>query len=120
MKYLILFFFTYFLFSCEVKLAEFSQPDNLITKDTMSLILEDIMVIEHNVQSRYPHPDQYRACAKKSGDTILAHYQINFKRFDASLNYYSSKQEEMQEIYNVILERLSIKLNQLQNKTSAK
>lgn len=102
------------LFSCQVKLKEFRAPSDVIPKDSLSLILQEIMLVEYQVQSKYPLPQQFQDCVKKSGDTILSRYQVTYQRFDRSMTYYGSKQEEMQEIYDTVLERLSEKLNRMQ------
>lgn len=101
------------LSSCETELQEMKRPKNLVPKDTMVLVLSDVMVIEYHVQSRYPRPDQFHECIKRSGDTILANYQLNYKRFTHSLDYYASKQDVMEEIYDKVIENLTKKLNQL-------
>ena len=104
------------LLSCDVRLNEFEEPKTLIPKGKMAIIIEDIMVVEHHVQSRFPRPDQFQECVSKSGDTILAHNKVSFERFNASLEYYISKQDEMQEIYDVVLHSVKKKLDALKEK----
>jgi hypothetical protein len=51
---------------------------------------------------------------RKSGDAILKKYNISFKRFDESVSYYGSRQDEMQSIYTEVQDSLNWKLNHLQ------
>lgn len=115
MKFGFTYLLLFILFSCEVKLKEFDTPKNLLPKDSLALILEDIMVVEYQVQAKYPLPQQFTECVKKSGDTILAQYKVSYNRFDEAMTHYGSRQKEMQQIYDSILERLTKKLNRLQS-----
>ena len=42
-----------------------------------------------------------------SGKKILDHYSISHKRFEQSMEYYGSRQDEMQSIYAQILDSLN-------------
>lgn len=101
------------LLSCETSLKEIPQPENLIPKDKLVLILEELMIVEQHIQTKYPQINQFEDIAKRSGDAILKKYGVSYKRFDQAMDYYGSHQKEMQEIYNQILDRLNTKLNQL-------
>ncbi|MCE3294924.1 MAG: hypothetical protein K0R65_638 [Crocinitomicaceae bacterium] len=101
------------LFSCELQLQEIPAPDDLLPEEKIVLILEDLMVTEQYIQMKYPQPDYYLEVAKHSGDAILKKHGVTFKQFDSSLNYYGSHQDEMQAIYNKVLENINKKLNKL-------
>lgn len=112
----ILFYFTLLILfnSCELKVKEISKPKDLIAKDTMVVILEEIMIVENYIQERYPNIYQFKESVKKSGDRILNKHHVSFKRFNESIDYYGSHQDMMKEIYNKVLEKMNGKLNRLQ------
>lgn len=101
------------LVACELKVQEIPVPDDLIPRNKMVLILEELMVTEQYIQMKYPQPNYYQEVAKHSGEAILKKHGVNFKRFDASMNYYASHQEQMKQIYDQVLENVNKKLNKL-------
>ncbi len=107
--------FSALLFSCELKVKEYDEPKNLISQEKMISILEELMIVEDQIQSRHPQFDQFKKTIEKSGDHILKKYNVSFKNFESSFTYYASKQDEMKVIYNKVLENLTKKLNTLQN-----
>lgn len=113
MKILHLIYISIFFSACQIKVREIEAPSNLIPKDSIIIVLEELMVIEQHIQSRFPTVNQFQEIAKNSGDTLFKKYNISFKRFDESMDYYGSRQEEMKSIYNTILENLNRKLNKL-------
>jgi hypothetical protein len=100
--------------SCELKIKEFDPPKNLIPKDSMILVIEDLMLIEDHIQTRYPQINQFKKSLEKSGDTLLKKYHISYIRFEKSFDYYTSFQNEMKSIYAQVLENMIKKLNKLQ------
>jgi hypothetical protein len=124
MKNLIYFLsFTALLFSCEVKLNEIEPPNDLISQSKMVSILEEIMLVENVLQTRYPDISQFHESIEKSGDHILQKHQVSFKQFDISIDYYASHQDQMKVIYDKVLQNMTKKLNKLeaeQKKSSPK
>lgn len=113
MKFLYLIYICLIAAACEIKVREISKPQNLIPKDSLAIVLEELMVVEQHIQSKYPSLNQFQEIAKKSGDTLLKKYNISFKRFDEAMDYYGSRQSEMKNIYDQILENMNRKLNKL-------
>lgn len=113
MKFISPLIFTLVFLSCEIKLKEIPKPENLMEKRELVSLLEDLMVMEQYVQSQYPQPIHYQTVIKESGQDILKEHHVSFEVFDASMTYYGSRQEEMQEIYNQVLENINNKLNKL-------
>ncbi|MDD2983357.1 MAG: DUF4296 domain-containing protein [Crocinitomicaceae bacterium] len=100
--------------SCEVKLNDFPIPKDLIPKDSMTLILQDMMVLENYIANTHPEINISPDLMKKSGDSLLSTYHISPKRFESSFQYYGTQQEEMIKIYSEIQDSLTWKMNQLQ------
>lgn len=112
MKYTIILLL--FFISCELKVKQFPEPENLISKEKMVLVIEDLMLMEDYVQNRYPQFEKFTKDIEKSGDEILLKHKISFKQFEKSFDYYASHQDQMKEIYNEVLDNLNKKLNKLQ------
>lgn len=102
------------LASCEVKREEFLVPKNLIPKDSMTMILRDMMVLENYIANTHPEINVSPELMKNSGDSLLSTYYVSPERYDISFQYYGTQQEEMIEIYSEIQDSLTWKMNQLQ------
>lgn len=103
-----------FFVSCKTEVKRFEAPENLISRDSMVLIIEELTVLESYITTKYPLLHVNEKVMRKSGDAILKKYHISFKRFDESLSYYGSRQDEMQSIYTEVQDSLNWKLNHLQ------
>lgn len=114
MKNLTVLFLLGLLASCEVKREEFPVPKNLIPKDSMTLILKDMMVLENYIANTHPEINVSPDLMKKSGDSLLSTYRVSPERYESSFQYYGTQQEEMIEIYSEIQDSLTWKMNQLQ------
>ena len=99
------------LIACKREPYALSEPDALIPKDTMIIVLKDLTLMESHLQTKYVQLSNYYKSLKLSGDGILMKYNISPKRLESSLIYYGSKQLEMQEIYASILDTLTIQSN---------
>lgn len=102
------------LFSCKTEIKRFPEPENLIPRDTMVMVLEDLTVLESFITDQYPQVNLYQDLMRKSGDTLLKKYRLDFNRFDQSINYYGSRQDEMQSIYTEVQDSLTWKMNHMQ------
>lgn len=93
--------------SCSDTIGGKAKPDNLIPRDTMVLVLKDMILIESHIQSKYMHVSRFQKTMKLSGKKILDGYKISHSRFESSIDYYGSHQEQMQSIYTEILDSLN-------------
>ena len=105
----ILVFCTYFLFySCqEKKEAPKLIPTDIIPKDSMVLILKDIYTLEgayfQNTVKTYVTEE-----AQQQYAWIFKKHHISADQFNKSLFYYQQHTPTMSELYDQILEQLSI------------
>lgn len=109
--------FLYLIFilaSCKTEVKRFDEPENLIPRDSMVLIIGELTVLESYITTKYPLLHVNEKVMRKSGDAILQKYNIDFKRFDESMSYYGSRQDEMQSIYTEVQDTLNWKLNHIQ------
>ncbi len=103
------------LSSCVDGINRIEAPKNLIERDKMVSILTDLVKLEAHIKSKYVAVNQFHKVMANSGDSLLTEYNISYEDFDASLSYYGSRQEEMQEMYSEALENLSQELSELQS-----
>lgn len=106
-------FLIFSLASCRDEVKGFSSGDNLIPRDTMVMLIKDMTLLESHVQMKYIQVNRYHKTMKKSGDAVLKKYQISPERYESSMNYYGSHQEEMQSIYAQVLDSLNRMSNQI-------
>lgn len=102
------------LFSCNSEIKRPEAPDDLIPRDSMVLILKEMIVLETYISTKYPQSAINPDLLKNSGDDLLKTHRVSFERWDRSMNYYSARQSEMQSIYTEIQDSLIWKMNQLQ------
>jgi hypothetical protein len=71
------------------------------------MVLKDMTLIESHIQTKYLHVSRFQKTMKLSGKKVLDHYSISHKRFEESMEYYGTRQEEMQSIYSQVLDSLN-------------
>lgn len=108
------------LFSgCISGIRQPDAPDDLIARDSMVVVLRDLVVVESYLQNRYKHVNNYYKVMTLSGKACLKKYNIQPDRFERSYNYYVSRQEELQQIYSEVIDSLTRDVNELSIGTSA-
>lgn len=108
MNKLVICFTLFFLVAaCSDGMSGISKPNDLIPRDTMVMILKDMSLLESHIQAKYIHVSRFQETMKRSGKKLLDAYGVSHDRFDRSMDYYGSRQEEMQSIYTEILDSLN-------------
>ena len=113
MKTIILICFSIALFSCSEGIQRVEMPEQLIPKDTMVLIIKDLSILESHVKNKFPDINQNYKSLRKSGKLILDKYNMDTTRFNSSMDYYGSRQREMQGIYSQVLDSVNRELTEL-------
>ena len=103
------------LSSCTDGIERIEEPENLIPRDKMVNVLKELVKLEAHVQEKYASVNRFHKVMVNSGDSLLEAFEISLEDFDNSMNYYGSRQDEMQGIYSDALERLSKELGDLQS-----
>lgn len=103
----VLFISLIILGSCADSIGGKVTPGNLIPRDSMVIVLKDLILVESHVQSKYMHVSRFQKTMKMSGKKILDEYGISHNRFESSMDYYGSHQDQMQSIYTEILDSLN-------------
>lgn len=106
--------FLLFLTSCTEGIPRVEEPENLIPKDKMILVLTDMSKLEGHIQIEYTSVDKYHKMMVSSGDSLLKSYGLNQEVYEASIDYYGSRQQEMMDVYTEVLENLNRELGELE------
>lgn len=96
------------LFSCRDEVSLVDKPEELLPEDTMVLLLKDMTVVESHIQMRYGQASVYKELMERSGKEILDKYSVSEQRYESSLEYYGSRQLEMQAIYSRVIDSLNL------------
>ena len=99
---------------CSRTVERVPEPENLIPRDKMIQVLKELMKLEAHVQAQYGQVTTYYKVMRQSGDSLLRTFNLDQKTFESSMDYYGSRQTEMQQIYGETLEQLNAELGELQ------
>lgn len=83
------------------------KPNGLIEADKMSVILEDVLLLESHYQSKYGVPGVYKDALDKSVNRVFKRHGVKAKQFQESYRYYASQPEEFKALNTNIMDRLS-------------
>lgn len=106
----------FFLVSCQPALEKINKPENLIDKDTFTLVLTDMMLLEAYVQNKYKNVTKYYNLIQNSSKEIFKKYNVDSLSYANSMDYYGQKQEILKEIYIEIQNKVNVKRMELENK----
>ena len=112
----VIFLFLILLFSCSEGVKRIEKPKDCLDRQKMVEIMTDLVKIEAFVQTKYVSVSTFHKIMVNSGDSLLKSYNVTFEQFDKSLDYYGSRQEEMQAIYAEALDKLNQELGELEEK----
>lgn len=100
--------FLIFLLLCGACIKPETPPADVIPKDTMVRILTDIHIAEAKVANMpLPLDSSYLYYGKYKME-IYSKYGIGPERFDRSFDYYVRNLKEMDKIYEVVVDSLSL------------
>ena len=103
--------------SCSDGIPRLEEPDNLIPREQMITVLKEMTKLEAHIQIHYVSVDKYNKVMINSGDSLLKSYGISKEVFEESMEYYGSRQKEMQGIYSEVLDELNEELGELQSQS---
>lgn len=111
MKGLLIIFSFLTLFSCQSDLKLPKKPKDLILKEKMIEVSQELLLVETAIETRYGTLAKFHKISTQSGREILKKYRISESQYFSSLRYYSCHKEEIEEIYNTILDNLNLMRN---------
>ena len=82
-------------------------PKDILPKEKMIEILVDFQLVESAVLQKQNHQQDVKFYTNYYYDYILKKHKVSRKEFKHSLDYYKNNMEEMDNIYQEILGRLS-------------
>ena len=83
------------------------KPAGLIDADKMSVILEDVLLLESHYQSKFGVPGIYKDALDESVNRLLRKNGVSRKQFEKSYRYFASHPEEFKALNTRIMDRLS-------------
>lgn len=104
--------------SCSRDLDRGEKPEGLLTEEKMVDVITDMITLEAHIQLRYSQVGRYHKVMKASGDSLLATHKVTPEEYSKSMDYYSVRQDEMQTIYNDVMNRLNDQLGKIQAEDS--
>lgn len=97
------------IFSCSEK-KEQETPAYVLKKEVMVNVLCDIHLTDAILQLKSNEPKEFiHLSSSKMYDAVLQENKITSAQFDTSLKYYTSNPEQMKEIYEKVVEKISLK-----------
>lgn len=106
---LYLFFLIFFVFSCSQQPAP-AKPNNFISQEEMSQIMEEVMLLEAYYQKKYGAPSVYKDPLALAADEVFKKHKITAKIYEDNFTYYAQQYEIFKEMNDVIIERLNKKI----------
>src|ERR1700744_3729507 len=105
-KYITLFFSaSLFLFSCKDK----NSPDGVIQHDRMVNLMTEVHLIDGRMYSVVMTQDSLYKYRTARYDALFKRYHTDSAQFNRSMKYYTQHPEELQKMYEKILESLKKK-----------
>ena len=100
--------------SCSRTIERLPEPKNLIPRSKMVTVLKEMMKLEAHVQANYGQVSTYYKVMERSGDSLLSTYNLDRISFESAMDYYGSRQDEMQAIYTESLDQMNEELGKLE------
>ena len=94
------------LSSCGGKTLE-EKPDGLIQKEVFTEMILEFQLIEAHLNQTRVDQSIIRDSANNYFQEIFEKHGVSLEDFNSTMNYYASQPEELQGIYDVVLESLS-------------
>jgi hypothetical protein len=102
-------YFLIFLVFCYSCIRPEKPPEDVIPRDTMAAILVDIHIAESKVSVKSIRPDSAHIYYNLHKKEIFNKYKVPEERFEKSFEYYMRNLTEMDQIYAVVVDSLSLR-----------
>lgn len=93
--------------ACQSNTYGKKEPEDLIARDTLVMVLKDLSLIESHIQDTYVNVGVFKDLMKRSGEQLLQEYHLTPERFEQTMDYYGSHQLMLQGIYTQVLDSLN-------------
>lgn len=105
----------FILSSCNEGIKYPDPPKDLIPREQMIHVLKELSQLESYIQETYPGVNRYHKTMISSVDSLFKLEGITHEQFEASMDYYSSDQIDMANMYDEAIQQLSRELGELQD-----
>ena len=116
MKLVTLVFTVLFFASCSEEIQRAEKPSDLLPREKMVKVIEDLTKLESHIQNKYKVITDYHQVMINSGDSLLKQHGISREQFERSMDYYGTHHKEMESIYEEALNSLNKELGELESK----
>jgi hypothetical protein len=100
----------FLLFSCkDSKITDSNNSNEIITRDLTISVLEELVLVETHLQSKYHMLVNYQDALTKSRDSILKSKNLNLTQFNKSFEFYAKSDKELIKVYEDMLNNLNEK-----------
>ena len=100
---------------CTYELEQVDRPTNLIPRDSFTVILKDVMILEAYVKTQKNNVHDFYKILPASVDSIFEVHGVDSSRYISSMEYYSKKQEVLKDIYKDIQDDVILESAELQS-----
>jgi hypothetical protein len=107
-KYLFIGLFLSLQTNCSYDLENVEAPKHLVSKDTFTLVLQDVMVVESYYKSQQANVNSFFETLPAAMHPVFDKYNIDSLRYVESMNYYTTQQDVLIEMYNEIQDSLTL------------
>jgi len=105
------------LVSCQSETYGKKAPKDLVSRDTMVMVLKELSLIESHIQDTYVHVGVFKDVMIRSGENILKKYNLSPERFEQTMDYYGTRQELLKGVYVQVLDSLNRDASKLPEET---
>jgi len=98
---------------CSSGIQKPAAPKDVIARDSMVVVLRELVVLEAHAETRYQRVQNYYKMMDATGKACLEKHHISPDRFSRSFDYYASHQEELQSIYTEVMDSINMEVNRL-------
>ncbi|MDC3253122.1 DUF4296 domain-containing protein [Crocinitomicaceae bacterium] len=111
----VLFIALIFFSACSPGIDRVPEPKGLIDRQELIPLLTEMTKLEGHVTQKFNTINKYHKIMTSTGDSLLEAYGFTNAQFEASMDYYISRQEEMISIYDQVLENLNEELGKIES-----
>ncbi len=104
MKVIVALILTICLFSCSS-----DKPKGILDEEKMTVVLQEVMLLENYYQTKYGSPSVYKAALDSSVEVIFKKYKTNKLQFSKSFDFYAQNPDLLKQIQFNIIESLNSK-----------
>lgn len=96
--------------ACSYELDKKGAPNDLIPKDTFTMVLQEVMIVESYFKHQQRNVNDFSQTLPKAINPIFKKYNVDSIRYSHSMEYYSTHQKKFIEIYIQIQDSVTLNI----------